>query len=57
MHFLKLVAVTWLCFGVLTILGFLWLGRKGVRALEQPKEDPILKQHGKVAAVASSKAA
>jgi len=58
MHFLKLVAMIWFCFGVLTTLGFLWLARKGVQALTEPdrKESAVDRRH-KPAAVISSNAA
>jgi len=58
MHFLKLVVMIWFCFGVLTTLGFLWLGRKGVQALEHPsKKEPSLDRRPRAAAVVSSNAA
>jgi len=58
MHFLKLVVMIWFCFGVLSTLGFLWLGKKGIQALEQPsKKQPSLDRRPKTAAVVTSNAA
>jgi len=58
MHFLKLVAMIWFCFGVVTTLGFLWLGKKGVQALDQPgRKEPAFKPHKKASVVVSSNAA
>jgi len=58
MHFLGLVATIWFCFGVVTTLGFLWLGKRGVRALDQCGEkDPPFKPQKKAPVVASSNAA
>jgi len=58
MHFLKMVLMIWSLFGVLTTLGFLWLGRKGVKALEQPaRREPAFTQRKKPVVVARSNAA
>lgn len=58
MHFLKLVVMIWFCFGVLTTLGFLWLGRKGVQALTEPNiREAALDRRHKPATVISSNAA
>ena len=58
MYLLKLVAMIWFCFGVLTTVGFLWLGRKGVQALTEPKrKEAALDRRHKPAAVISSNAA
>jgi hypothetical protein len=35
MHFIRLLLTMWFSFGVLTIFAFLWLGRKGVQALDR----------------------
>jgi len=58
MHFLKLVVMIWLCFGVVTTLGFLWLGKRGVKALDLPsKKEPSFAPHKKAPVVVSSNAA
>jgi hypothetical protein len=57
MHLLKLILVIWFWFGVLTILGFLWLGRKGVQALDKPGKEPSFEKHPKPSAVVRSNAA
>jgi len=49
----KLILLIWFWFGILTILGFLWLGRKGVQALMD--KETSTERHKK--AVVSAKAA
>ncbi len=58
MHFIKLLVLGWMSFGVLTLFGFLWLCARTVRAVDQPaKTRPSFDQRAKAAAVASSKVA
>jgi hypothetical protein len=58
MHLIKLVMLGWISFGVLTMLGFLWLCERSVRALDQPvKKQPAFDHRVKSAAAASSKLA
>jgi len=58
MHFLKLVVMIWFCFGVVTTLGFLWLGKRGVRALDQSsKKEPSFIPSKKAPVVVSSNVA
>jgi hypothetical protein len=58
MHFLRLFFFTWLSFGFLTILVFLWLGRKGVQALDHPaKKEAGFDLHQKHPTVVTSNAA
>jgi hypothetical protein len=58
MHLLKIILLVWLSFGTLMILGFLWLGSKGVQSLNQGTEKETSRdRHEKAPAMACSKAA
>ena len=58
MHFIKLILLSWIFVGFLTMLGFLWLCERSVRAADHSvKKQPAFDHRVKAAAVGSSKLA
>ena len=58
MHFIRMVMLGWISFGFLTMLGFLWLCERSVRALDPPvKKQPAFDHRAKAATATSSKLA
>jgi hypothetical protein len=58
MHFLRMLLVAWFSLGILTIFAFLWLGKKGVRALNPAaRKETGFELHRKTQTVVTSNAA